>query len=185
MIFFPAFLGISKARSKRIAAPLFLTKEYIQSSLDVFPVEFLDMKENHVVVFGEDTLGSLTIEGRHLRLFLEEQLKGKLIRVRQGFLENGLDLKAVRSLLKQSLNSLLPIFRNLLRLKNITPPIDKFEIITQCCHAFGLSASVFEQIYDEVTGKKKIIPAHLAVIFEQYLCLWETLIERVDASRAP
>ena len=37
---------ISQGLSHKIIAPLFLTKEYIQSSLDVFPIEFFEMKEN-------------------------------------------------------------------------------------------------------------------------------------------
>src|SRR5512140_469613 len=52
-ITFLAPLG-KKYGKKRIAAPLVMTPEYITSSLDAFPVEFLDFKLIHRTVFGDD-----------------------------------------------------------------------------------------------------------------------------------
>ncbi len=70
---------INRGIKNRISAPLFLTKEYIQRSLDVFPAEFLEMKDNHINLYGEDLLSSLNIDESNLRLYCEQQLKGKLI----------------------------------------------------------------------------------------------------------
>ena len=47
---------VDRGIKKKIAAPLFLTRQNIERSLDVFPIEFLEMKENHVVIYGEDPL---------------------------------------------------------------------------------------------------------------------------------
>ena len=38
----------------RIAAPLIMTPEYIEASLDTFPLEFLEIAQHHICVFGED-----------------------------------------------------------------------------------------------------------------------------------
>ena len=38
----------------KVAAPLIMTPDYIKSSLDVFPLEFLNFKLIHAAVFGED-----------------------------------------------------------------------------------------------------------------------------------
>ena len=117
---------IARGISKKITAPLVLTREDIRSSVDIFPIEFWDMKENHVLIYGEDVLTSLDIPQKYLRLFCEQQIKGKLIRIRQAYLEAGRTYKGKESLLKDSLTTLMPIFRVLIRLKGRVPPINKF-----------------------------------------------------------
>ncbi|MDP8216194.1 MAG: hypothetical protein P9L98_02585 [Candidatus Kaelpia imicola] len=171
---------VSKGIFKKIAAPLFLTKDYINSSLDVFPIEFLDMKENHILLHGEDILSGLEIKGEHIRLFCEQQIKGKLIRIRQAYLEIGLKRKGLEALLKESLNSLIPIFRNLIRLKEKQPPIDKAEIIGQLCQIFGLDENVFLPIYKDSANDEKIAKQDVVVFLEKYLSQIEKLTGIVD-----
>ncbi len=168
-IFKSSLKVVSSGIFKKIAAPLFLTKDYINSSLDVFPIEFLDMKENHILLYGEDILSGLEVKGEHIRLFCEQQIKGKLIRIRQAYLEVGLKKKGLEALLKESLNSLIPIFRNLIRLKGKQPPIGKTEIIRQVCQIFGLDENVFLPIYKDSTNDEKIANQEVVVFLEKYL----------------
>ncbi|MCQ9205678.1 MAG: hypothetical protein NG737_05135 [Omnitrophica bacterium] len=171
---------ISKGIFKKIAAPLFLTKGYISSSLDVFPIEFLDMKENHILLYGEHILSGLEIKGEHIRLFCEQQIKGKLIRIRQAYLEIGLKKKGLEALLKESLNSLIPIFRNLIRLKGKQPSVNKTEIIKQLCQMFELDENVFLPIYKDSTNDEKIANQEVVVFLEKYLIQIEKLAGVVD-----
>ena len=99
---------IKKGRKKRITAPLFLTAEHIQTSSDVFPIEFLEMKEKHIHIDGMDPFANLIIDPKNLRHQCEQQIMGKLIRMRQGYLEVGLKKNHLRGLLTASLTSLLP-----------------------------------------------------------------------------
>ncbi|MFH1317820.1 MAG: hypothetical protein ABIH71_02245, partial [Candidatus Omnitrophota bacterium] len=160
---------ISKGIPKKIAAPLFLTKDYINSSLDVFPIEFLDMKENYILLYGEDVLSGLEIKGEHIRLFCEQQIKGKLIRIRQAYLEVGLKKKGLEALLKESLNALIPIFRNLVRLKGSQPAVKKTEIISQLCQMFELDENVFLPIYKDSTNDERIANQEVSVFLDKYL----------------
>jgi len=171
---------ISKGIFKKIAAPLFLTKGYINSSLDVFPIEFLDMKENHILLYGEDVLSGLEIKGEHIRLFCEQQIKGKLIRIRQAYLEIGLKKKGLEALLKESLNSLIPIFRNLIRVKGKQPSVNKTEIIRQLCQMFELDENVFLPIYKDSANDEKIANQEVVVFLEKYLSQIERLAGMVD-----
>ncbi len=172
--------AVSKGISKKIAAPLFLTKEHIETSLDVFPIEFLDMKENHILLYGADILSALTIKEEHIRLFCEQQIKGKLIRIRQAYLEVGLKKKGMEALLKESLNSLIPIFRNLIRLKGKKPPIEKAEIIKQLCSEFDLDENVFLPIYKDTSNDEKIANQEVVVFIEKYLDQIKKLAVGVD-----
>lgn len=171
---------VSKGINKKIAAPLFLTKEHIETSLDVFPIEFLDMKENHILLYGTDVLSALTIKEEHIRLFCEQQIKGKLIRIRQAYLEVGLKKKGMEALLKESLGSLIPVFKNLIRLKGKKPPIEKSEIIKQLCQEFELDENVFLPIYKDTSNDEKIANQEVVVFIEKYLDQIKKLAVGVD-----
>jgi len=72
-----------KYGKQKIAAPLIMTPEYIDSSLDVFPIEFLNFKLVHTTVSGEDLLAALEIDQMDLRLQCERDIKSKLIWLRR------------------------------------------------------------------------------------------------------
>jgi hypothetical protein len=66
--------------------PLFLTRRQIEKSLDVFPIEWLEMQERHLRLEGEDVFGGLEVPVTYLRLQLEHELRGKHIQLRQAYL---------------------------------------------------------------------------------------------------
>jgi len=136
---------ISLGISQKIAAPLMLTVKHMQTSTDVFPIEFLEMKDNHHLLYGQDLLLELPIQESNIRLQCEQQLKGKLIRIRQAYLEIGLRKKGIKALLEESLNSLFPIFRGLIRLKTANmAPTDKERIINDLAKHFGVDPEAFK-----------------------------------------
>ena len=192
---------VSKGIDKKIAAPLFLTRKHIETSTDVFPIEFLEMKENHLLLYGEDLLSSLQINPANIRLFCEEQIKGKLIRIRQAYLEIGLKRKGIEALLKESLVSLTPIFRNLIRLstgiplraqvdppnsfkggvlKDKVPPVKKEEIYAQLSAEFDLDRDVFMAILRDTKNDEKISGQDVEVFFERYIAQIQKLAIAVD-----
>lgn len=171
---------VSKGINKKIAAPLILTRKHIQTSTDVFPIEFLEMKENHLLLYGQDLLTGLEINPTNIRLFCEEQIKGKLIRIRQAYLEIGLKRKGIEALLKESLASLTPVFRNLLRLKGKTPPVEKERIYNQLCAEFNLDQEVFLAILHDTKNDEKIAAQTAEVFFERYVAQIQKLAIAVD-----
>ena len=46
--------------------PLFFTKQELQNAADVFPLEFLDIKHPHELLFGKDLVAEIKIEHKHL-----------------------------------------------------------------------------------------------------------------------
>ena len=171
---------VAKGIKQRIPALLFLTKDYITSSLDVFPVEFLDIKENHVLIFGEDFFSSLNIPSENLRLFCEHEIKGKLIRIRQAYLERGLKGFMVEALLKESLRTLIPIFRNLIRLKNQSVELDKERVIFDLSRIYHLEAQVFLEILKSRTHGLRMPSAKAQEMMEKYILELEKLAKSLD-----
>jgi len=75
-----------KLGKAHIAAPLVMTPDYIKSSLDTFPLELIEVKQQHITLFGEDYFESLEFDNAYIRLQCERDLKAFLIGLRQGVL---------------------------------------------------------------------------------------------------
>src|SRR5690606_15091634 len=98
---------VPKWRKRAVAVPLFMTKALIDSSMDVYPVEFLNMKRHYVVAFGEDVLQGLLFDKKALRLQCERELKGKVMLLRSGFLSTADRAEDLRRLMAASITAFL------------------------------------------------------------------------------
>jgi len=157
---------VGQGRKKGII-PLFLTVEHMKSSADTFPIEFLEIKENYILLYGNDILKELEVNSQNVRLQCEQQLKGGLIRLYQVYLETGMREKKIRFLLINSLTSFIPIFRSLLRLKGKVLPTKKKDIIGDLGKEFTINADIFLKVLQMKEGKK--IEDNLEKLFGDYL----------------
>ncbi len=171
---------IAQGLRHKIAAPLFLTVELLNSSLDVFPTEYLDIKENHQLVYGEDVMSSLVIQTENIRLFCEQQIKGKLIRIREAYLEVGLQPRGMEALLEDSLNALMPAFRSLLRIKNKKPSNNNVTLLEQFCEEFHLNKEALLPIHHHVSRQKRLFPAQFEPLLSSFLSELEKISDIVD-----
>jgi len=171
---------VASGKRKRIQAPLILTLEHIRLSLDVFPIEFLDMKDHYAVLYGRDVLQEISVESGHVRLFCEQQLKGRLIRIRQAYLEVGLKRRGIEALLKESLGSLFPVFRALIRMKGIPVPVDKAEILKVLQESHEIDLSAMAAIWKDKRNDERIAGRDVREVFGTYIEQLETLAQTVD-----
>jgi hypothetical protein len=125
---------------------LFLTEEYIVRSLDVFPIEFLDMRENYVVLYGKDVLKDMQIDTRNLRFQCEQELKAKLLTLRQAYVLKHDNLSELRRLLLVSFTSVLHVARNVLRIKGKKPPYLKYEVIKELASELKIDPGIWGKI---------------------------------------
>lgn len=169
-----------KYERQGIVAPLLLDPEYIQTSADSFPIEFLDLKNQNKVLYGQDFISTLAIDSKNLRLQCEQELKGKLIRLRQHFLEVGHSPGKLERLVSSSFGSLLPVLRNLLRLKNKNYVKNTPEILNQIQKEFDLSSDVFSQVWKFKKRELKLKGKELENLFAQYLDEVQKLAWKVD-----
>ena len=151
-----AFDVVNKWRKRGVAVPLFLTEEYVKTSLDVFPIEYLNFQNNYIQVFGKDILKDLEFSPEFLRLQCEREIKGKLLLLREAFIETSGKGKALKGLITQALPALMAIFEALLHLKRIDVPRERREIIRAMADAFDLEHGVFQGLLDikEETSKR-------------------------------
>ncbi len=175
-----AFSLITKWRKKKVSTPLFLTEQYIQTALDSYPIEFLSMKHYHQVVYGEDVLSQIEIQPEHLRLQCERELRGKLIHLRQEYLNTGGKSRRIKNLIRFSLPAFVSIFSALLYLKQAGIPKSKKEIFVNTAEIFGLDKAVFDKVLKLQANKSKFSKQEITQSLEQYINQIEKLTTTVD-----
>ena len=71
--------------------------------------------------------------------------------------------------MKESLYSLIPVFRALLRSRVQNPPLDKEQILIEFCNHCGLAKDVFIAILRDRMNDEKIKGGDAEIFFERYL----------------
>jgi len=164
---FLAPLG-KKYGKKKIAAPLVMTPEYIDQSLDAFPIEFLDFKLIHKTVYGHDLLQDLRITMPNLRLQCEREIKTKLIGLRQGYISSLGKKEDIAAVLVRSFTGSMALFRAVITLLGKEPPVSRAEVITMLGSATGIDTDIFEKLLMLKTNLLKPSEQELASFFERY-----------------
>ncbi len=98
-------------------APLVMTPVHIRTSLDTFPLELMEIQQQHVTLFGADHFNDLTFDAAHIRLECERELKRALIVLRQGLLGSAGRERLVALMEKDAADDLVRTLRGLLWLK--------------------------------------------------------------------
>jgi len=175
-----AFSLIRKWRKRRVNIPLFLTEEYIGSSLDTFPIEFMNFRHSYVPVFGKDVLAGLSFQKAHIRLQCEREIKGKLLLIREAFLDSEGKPKSLGQLCSASLTAFLSLFRALLYLRNIDIPQHNREVITVSAREVGFDEKPFLDVLRIKEGRDKTPRDEMEAIIERYLRTIRDVWKKVD-----
>ncbi len=159
--------------------PFFFTEEYIARSIDVFPIEFLDMKENHFILHGKDVFGSLQIDLKNLRFQCEQELKAKIINIKKMYLKTR-GKSFLRDLLFKSATSSLHIMRNLIRLKGKIPSYKKEYIPDEISREFMVDCSGLKKILDAKSKKVRLNAEEIDGLFDQLVNTLESVTDKLD-----
>lgn len=157
--------------------PRLFSRELIRDSLDVYPVEFLDISRHHQVLHGEDPFLDVELDTSHLRLQCERDLREKLMRLREGYVECGGATRPLRRLLAASHTSFVPLWRACLHLLGCEAPAHDSEVISCLCERLELDGGALEEVGLLATGARTKEPAAL---FARYLHELSETVARVD-----
>ncbi len=160
--------------------PIFMTEQYILSSTDIFPIEFLDMKENNYLLFGKDVLSAIQIDTKNLRFQCEQELKIKLLNLKNAYLRMTKNKSALRNLLFKSMTSILHISRNILRLRNKPVPYKKEEIINSLGAEFQVNTTLWKKILDAKFKTIKLGNQETKQVFQEFVKEVEKIADCVD-----
>src|SRR5690349_3557461 len=136
--------------------PMTLTMDEWRSSADIFAMEYGDILERHKILYGESPFDGIRVDPRDLRLQLEHEAMGKLLRLRQGVLAAGGDNRLEAELLAASLSTIMVIFRSVVRLQGETAPKDNVALAQTVARYAGFDATPFERVVRHVRGEQTI-----------------------------
>lgn len=134
-------------------APFFFTADRIQRAGDVFPLEFLDIKDVHRVVYGADPFDRFTADPKKLRHELEYELRGKLIHLRERYMAAAGREKEVRVLLAEALSPITALFKGVLRLTGDPVPAKKEDVWAAVHRRAAVDSSVLREILELRDGR--------------------------------
>lgn len=162
--------------------PVYFTVKELKDAADVFPIEFHQMERARKVLYGEDVLADLKICDDFLRHQTEYELRSKLLQLRRLYIPASTSAEKLSHLMVESLVSFTALFRAVLLIYNVEPPLAKQAIIEAMVKHIKIDAKPFENI---ITIRQNIASNPLNEVsanqlFSSYLEQIERVIDAVD-----
>ncbi|MBT3182395.1 MAG: hypothetical protein HN337_07810 [Deltaproteobacteria bacterium] len=161
--------------------PHFFDTKHIETSLDVFPMEFMDIKDQHKVLLGKDPLEGISVDPKNLRHQCESELKGKLLHLRAFYAENCNKPKLISEIMVKSFPTFLATFRGALRLLGKKPPREAKATVELISAEVDINTEIFLQIIESRTGESLMPRGDEALeMFERYITELTVITDFVD-----
>jgi hypothetical protein len=161
------------------APPLLLTEAEWRQRADVFPMEYADLLERHRVLHGHLPVDGVAVSTTHLRLQLEAETMGKLLRLRRAVL-SAAGHDDTRELLAESLSSMLALLRATLHLHGEASPASSDAVCDRAAQLAGFDAAPFRALLAERRGDARPADAALdGIVFGIHEAL-ERLVAHLD-----
>ena len=182
----PDLDALRKLLEKWLAAgnpsPLCFTPERFKAAADVFPMEMLDIIESHRMLYGDDPTQDIKVELTHLRHQAEFELRSKLLKLRQAYLQLNKPEKDLQFLLVESLSSLQAVCRGALRLFSKDVPKDKLAATRNLGETLKVPVDAFETIH-QLKKKSPLAKGQtITELFDRYLEQIEAILDHIDAT---
>jgi predicted nucleotidyltransferase len=172
-------------RGKKHNPPLVLTPQELETTADVFSIEFLDMKQRYRVLHGEDVLRNLDVPMGLHRAQLEYELREKLFLLRQHLMLAGNRETQLWDVLLHSLTSFTTLFRHVLIEMGEQGRKHSRDAVLELSQRLNFEASPFVQLMEvraQKIDRKQLRPADIA---SRYLSAIEQVASAVDTMQSP
>ncbi len=176
--------SMSRFKKRRIRSPLVMTEDYIRRSLDVFPIEFLDIKHFHRTIYGPDHFEKVAIDKAQLRLQCERDLKGKLINLQRGYVSCGGKTREIRALLLEALPGFFALLRSMVFLVQSPkePPSRKLDVLNEAEALYHIPLTGLREIIDLKADKSFFLNRNQIVdLFKEVCRITNELCVATDA----
>jgi len=170
--------------AERIVVPLFVTESDLDASRDLFPLEYIEMQEHHVVLAGRDPFAGRPVDLPRLGMQCEQEIHGNRLRLRQRFVEGGATIEAIGILLPLSLTALLPCVRGIYRVLRAPIPSATDLLLDDLASTLAVDGAAFQEVWNFKRGVISPGPMEMPRLFERYLSALEELGRQVRTMRA-
>ena len=161
--------------------PVYFTVEELSDAADVFPIEFYQMENARIVLYGDDPFAFLKLSDANLRHQAEYELRSKLIQLRRLYIPASVSVEKLCDLMSDSLASFAALFRAVLILHGKEAPVAKPDCVRATVQLLKLDSQPFERIFEfRSAGTRPATEQEANEIFAAYLSQVERVIEVVD-----
>ena len=161
--------------------PVYFTVEELSDAADVFPIEFHQMANARVVLYGHDPFEFVKLSDANLRHQTEYELRSKLIQLRRLYIPASVSIQKLCDLMSDSLSSFAALFRAVLILHGREAPVSKPDCVRATAKLLQLDLTPFERIFEFRSSDR--VPAsekETNDLFGAYLFQVEQVVEAVD-----
>ena len=161
--------------------PVYFTVEELSDAADVFPIEFHQMANARIVLYGHDPFEYAKLSDANLRHQAEYELRSKLIQLRRLYIPASVSIEKLCALMSDSLSSFAALFRAVLMLHGREAPISKTDCVRETAKLLQLDPTSFERIFEFRSGGN--LPSsekEANDLFGAYLFQVEQVVEAVD-----
>ncbi len=167
----------------KIVAPLLMTEDDLGRSRRLFPLEFLQMTQHHVVLAGHDPFVEFHIDRDQLAWQCEQELMSNLLRLRQRFIEGAGRIEAIQALLILSITAVLPCIRGLLHLMEQPSKGKDIEILEVLPAIFQFDPTTFLEILHIKRGLSSPGSLEWTNVYSRYLQNLDLFSKRIQEIR--
>jgi len=162
--------------------PVTMTPRFLERSADVFPLEWLDMRDARRVLYGTDALKNLKVSPANLRIQLERELKASYLRLLREIQAVGWFRRRARlvALLIRTNSTVQVLVRGILRLMKVKPLPSKKDAGTALARRIKFDAAPLLFAERLKAGDREARRADLDAWVARYLKALSALTERID-----
>jgi hypothetical protein len=142
-------------------------------------MELHDICEQHRVLSGYDVFADLEIRDENLRYQCEQEARGKLLRLRELYLEIGDDRDELEALILDSLKTFLILMRNLCRSDGTPAPGGYRDVLAVFSARIGRSFPVLARLLEVRLGTARL-DGDVETTFASYLSEIQQLVDVIN-----
>jgi hypothetical protein len=154
---------------EQVVTPLFLTDQELKTSSALFPLEFLEIQEQHRVLGGRDPFVGFHVDTTRLKDAVLQGLTANVLRLRQRFVEGGGANEAIMILLPLSITSAIPLLRGLERVLQWPVLIQSDGVIKDIADRLQLDLQGLQDALLLKRGQITPGPSEIPRLFDRYL----------------
>jgi hypothetical protein len=165
--------------------PVYFTVSELKDAVDVFPIEFDQMRKARVVLYGFDPLADMKISIASMRLQLEYELRSKLIQLRRLYIPASASAEKLGKLMTESLTSFASLFRAVLVVHGFNAPVKKEDVVKETARRIGIESDPFERIFALRQSGTALSDVETNKLFSVYIREIEDVIDAIDKLGMP
>ncbi len=172
-------------QNERVTRPLLLTVESLRRSLDVFPLEYLLIRERHEMLHGEDHFAGLTIDRRSLRQEVERVLRAQEMGLAWTYIALASTPSGARHWAARAGTAIAASASGLLYLAGDPIPATRREVAERSAARFGVDRDALLGLLARGPGRAPVEATRLLDAAQTVLARLTEAAERLDSSSTP